>query len=138
MSFPPFTFRNNIFWHTNKWLNMFGNTKMSNHSLASNHSYIYSPMQRCEPGWQKLCEGTKGLRRKVCTPTKILSANTFCRDIKICRDLRTFWKSLGKKSVVFWSKTVFLGQEVHYYMHIIIENELYLKICNYAQKRRIS
>ena len=29
-----------------------------------------------------------------------------------------FWKSLGKK-VLFWSKTVFLGQEVHYYMVFI-------------------
>ena len=75
MSFPPFTFRNNVFWHTNKWLNMFGNTKMSNHSLASHHSYIYSPMQRCEPGWQELCKGTKGLRRKVCTRAKISSPN---------------------------------------------------------------
>ena len=34
--------------------------------------------------------------------------------IKICRNLRTFWRSLGKKSL-FGSKTVFLGQEVHYY-----------------------
>ena len=38
----------------------------------------------------------------------------FCRDIKICRDLRTFCKTLGKKCL-FRSKTVFLGQEVHYY-----------------------
>ena len=38
-------------------------------------------------GWQKLCEGTKGLGRKVWTWTKILSF-------------------LG-------SKTLFLGQEVH-------------------------
>ena len=36
--------------------------------------------------------------------------------IKICRDLRTFWRSLGKKKCLFGSKTVFLGQEVHYYM----------------------
>ena len=27
------------------------------------------------PGWQKLCEGTRGLRRKVWTQTKILSPN---------------------------------------------------------------
>ena len=29
----------------------------------------------CNPGWQKLCEGTKGLRRKVWTRTKIFSPN---------------------------------------------------------------
>ena len=38
----------------------------------------------------------------------------FC--IKICRDLRIFWETLGKKSALFWSKTVFLGQELHYCM----------------------
>ena len=39
-----------------------------------------------------------------------------CRDIDICRDSRTFGKSLGKK-VLFWgSKTVFLEREVHYNM----------------------
>ena len=36
--------------------------------------------------------------------------------IKICRDLRTFWRSLGQKKCLFGSKTVFLEQEVHYYM----------------------
>ena len=29
-----------------------------------------------DTGWQKLCEGTKGLCRKVLTRTKILSPNT--------------------------------------------------------------
>ena len=37
-----------------------------------------------------------------------------------------------------WSKKVFHGQEVHYYMvHIAYFNELNLRICDYAQKRRI-
>ena len=54
-----------------------------------------------------------------------------------CRDLRTFWRSLGKK-VPFWVKTVFLGQEVLYYMvYIAYFTELNLQICNYTQKRRI-
>ena len=36
------------------------------------------------------------------------------------------------------SKTVFLGQEVHYYMvYIAYFTELILQICDYAQKRRI-
>ena len=62
----------------------------------------------------------------------------FCRDIKICRDLRTFWKSLGKKNAFFWSKTVFLVQEVHYYMiYLAYYTELSLQNCNYAQKQRI-
>ena len=51
-------------------------------------------------------------------------------------DLRTFWKTLGKK-VLFGSKTVFLWQEVHYYMVCIAYfTELNMQICDYAQKRR--
>ena len=30
----------------------------------------------------------------------------------ICHNLSTFWKPLGKK-MLFWVKTVFLGQKVH-------------------------
>ena len=45
---------------------------------------------------------------------------------------------LWAKEVPFWSKTVFLGQEVHYYMvYIAYFTELILQICDYAQKRRI-
>ena len=45
-----------------------------------------------------------------------------------------FGKTLGKKST-FWVKTVFLGQEVHYYMvYIAYFTELNLQICDYAQK----
>ena len=52
----------------------------------------------------------------------------FCRNIKICCDIRTFWRYLGKK-VPFWVKTVLLGQEVHYYMvYIAYFTELNSKI----------
>ena len=58
--------------------------------------------------------------------------------IKIYRNLRTLWRSLGKKSAFLGVKTVFLGQEVHYYMVCIAYfTELELQICNYTQKRRI-
>ena len=44
----------------------------------------------------------------------------------------------GQKKCLFGSKTVFLGQEVHYYMvYIAYFTELILQICDYAQKRRI-
>ena len=57
--------------------------------------------------------------------------------VKICGDLRIFWRSVGKK-MPFWSKTVFHGQEVHYYMvNIAYFTELNLQIWEYAQKRRI-
>ena len=52
-------------------------------------------------------------------------------------DLRTFWKTLGKK-VLFGSKTVFLWQEVHYYMvYGASYTELIWQLFNYAQKWRI-
>ena len=61
----------------------------------------------------------------------------FCSDIKICRNLRTFWKTYAKK-VFYWVKTVFLGQEVHYYMeYIAYYTELNWQVCNYAQKGHI-
>ena len=51
------------------------------------------------PGWQKLCDGTKGVRQKVLILFKNFTPyhTLFCRDIKICCDLRTFLKSLGNK-----------------------------------------
>ena len=49
--------------------------------------------------------------------------------LKICHDLRTFWRSLGKKKCLFGSKTVFLGQEVLYYMvYIAYFTELILQV----------
>ena len=59
-------------------------------------------------------EAAKGLRQKVWTQTKILIL--FCCNINIFRDLRTFWKTVGKLGAFFGSRTLFLGQEVHYYM----------------------
>ena len=41
------------------------------------------------PGWQKLCEGTKGLRRKVWTRTKIcyiLHICNYAQNRRICRE----------------------------------------------------
>ena len=73
---------------------------------------------RNEAGWQKLCEGTKGLRRKVWTQTKILSPN-ICYFVAIYALFGRFWAN----KVLFW----FLGQEVHYYivhiLHIVL-NEI--------------
>ena len=44
---------------------------------------------------------------------------------------------MGKK-VLFGSKTVFLGQKVHYYVvYIAYHTELNLQICNFVQQRRI-
>ena len=61
----------------------------------------------------------------------------FC-DIKICRDLRSFWKPLGNKKFSFGSKTVFLWQKVHYNMvYIAYYTELNWQICNSAQRRGI-
>ena len=43
--------------------------------------------------------------------------------IKICRDLRTFWRSLGKKSAIFGQKQCFLGKKctiTWYILHILL------------------
>ena len=41
----------------------------------------------------------------------------------------------GQKVCLFGSKTMFLGQEMHYYMVCIVYyTELNLQVCNYAQK----
>ena len=46
--------------------------------------------------------------------------------------------NLWAKKCFFGSKTVFLGQEVPYYVvYIAYFTELILQICDYAQKRRI-
>ena len=118
---------------------MFGNSKMSNHSLFSNHSYIYSPRQMCEPGWQKLCEGTKGIRWTVWTRTKILSPNIryFVAMLRFVVIYTLFGRLCARKGP-FWVKTVFLGQKVHYYkVYLAYYTELNVQICNYAQKQRI-
>ena len=77
------------------------------------------------------------VRRYEGSSTKSSYLYENCRDIKICCDLPTFWKSLGNK-VPFGSNTVFLRQEVNYYMvYIAYYTELNLQICNYAKKQRI-
>ena len=49
-----------------------------------------------------------------------------------------FLEIFGQKKCLFGSKTVFLGQKVHYYMvYIAYFIELILQICDCAQKRRI-
>ena len=46
-----------------------------------------------------------------------------------------FLEIIGQKQCLFGSKTVFLGQEVHYFMvNIAYFTELNLQICDYAQK----
>ena len=52
-----------------------------------------------------------------------------------CRDLRTFWRSLGKK-VPFWVKNS-VSWARSYMVNIAYFTELILQICDYAQKRRI-
>ena len=53
-------------------------------------------------------------------------------------EFRTRDLSNLQKKCLFGSKTVFLGQEVHYYMvYIAYFTELDLQICDYAQKRHI-
>ena len=62
----------------------------------------------------------------------------FCHELRFAAINALFWGSLGKKGCLFGSKTVFLGQEVHYYMvYIAYFTELILQIWDYAQKRRI-
>ena len=98
--------------------------------MASNNSYIDSPRQRCEPGWQKLCEGTKGLRQKVWTRTKIWSPNIryFVAILRFVA-IDALFGRLWARKMLFWVKTVFLGQEVHYYMvYIAYFTELILQI----------
>ena len=85
-----------------------------------------------------MCEGTKGVCQKVLTRAKILSPSVGCfvAILRFVSIYAFFWKTLGKNSVFFGSKTVFLGQEVHYYMvYIAYFTELIWQICDYAQKR---
>ena len=53
----------------------------------------------------------------------------------ICRDLRTFWKTLGKNKVFFGrSKTVFLGTALLHDIYCILYTEVNLQVCKNAQK----
>ena len=76
-----------------------------------------------------LCEGTKGLRRKIWTQTKLLSPNIryFVAILRFVAIYTLFWKSLGKNVL---SKTVFLVQEMHFDMVCIAYyTELNLQLC---------
>ena len=57
----------------------------------------------------------------------------FCHELRfviICKLFEDLWA----KKCLFGSKTVFIGQEVHFYMvYIANYNEFDLQICNYAQ-----
>ena len=60
----------------------------------------------------------------------------FCRELRFVA-IYTLFGDLWAKKVPFGSKTVFLGQEVHYFMvYIAYFTELGLQMCDYAQKRR--
>ena len=90
-------------------------------------------------GWQKLRGSTGGTRRKVWTRTKILSPNIgyFVANWDWSQ-FTHFLEIFGRKKCLFGSKTVFLGQEVHYYIvYIAYFTELNLQICDYAQKPHI-
>ena len=61
----------------------------------------------------------------------------FCRELRFVT-IYALFGDLWAKKAPFWVKTVFLGQEVHYYMvYIAYFAELNLQICDYAQKQRI-
>ena len=61
----------------------------------------------------------------------------FCCELRFVA-IYALFGDLWAKKCLFGSKTVFLGQEVHYYMVYIADfTELILQICNYVQKRRI-
>ena len=61
----------------------------------------------------------------------------FCRELRFVA-IYAFFRDLWAKKCLFGSKTVFPGQEVHYYVvYIAYFTELILQICDYSQKRRI-
>ena len=61
----------------------------------------------------------------------------FCRKLRFVA-IYALFGDLRAKKCLLGAKTVFLGQEVHYYtVYIAYFNELNLQICEYAQKRRI-
>ena len=85
------------------------------------------------PGWQKLREAARGLRRRVWTPTKILSSNILYF-VPIC----TLFGRLSAKKVFFgeletlsWvKKQCFLGNKctfTRYILHITMN-----KICKFT------
>ena len=86
--------------------------------------FLYWPCS----GWQKLCEGAEGLRRKVWTRTKILSLN-IRYFVAILRFVAIYAQIFGHTKYFFGSKTVFVGQEMHYCMVYAYSTELSLQKC---------
>ena len=93
----------------------------------------------CPPHRVASCAGARG------PPPKSLDSDEnfkpehtlFCRELRFVA-IYALFGDLWAKKVPFGSKTVFLGQEMHYYMvYIAYFTELILQICDYAQKRRI-
>ena len=77
------------------------------------------------------CAGAGGPPPKSLDSDEIFLANL---DLSL---FTHFLEIFGQKKCFFGSKTVFLGQEVHYYMvYIAYFTELILQICDYAQKQR--
>ena len=78
-------------------------------------------------GWQKLWhEGPSS--KSLDSDENFKPKHTlFCRELKFTHFLEIF----GQRKCLFGSKTVFLGQEVHYYMvYIAYFSELILQICD--------
>ena len=73
--------------------------------LYSVHFPLQKEKLREQPGWHKLCEGTKGLRRKVWIRTKILSPNIHYF-VAILRFV-TIYALFGN----LWAKSASLGQK---------------------------
>ena len=99
--------------------------------LEKTHKHI----SLSKAGWQKFREGTKGLRRKVKTQTKILSPNIryFVAILRFVAIFAIFGRLLKQ---IIGLKTVFPGQEVHFYMvYIAYSIESKLQFCNYARKQ---
>ena len=81
-------------------------------------------------GWQKLCNDTKGLCRKVWIWTKILSPNVRYFFPKLRFVAIHALNGNGQKSVFFLVKNSVFGQEVHYHMvYIAYYTELNLQNC---------
>ena len=61
----------------------------------------------------------------------------FCCELRFVA-IYALFGDLWEKKCLFGSKTMFLGQEVHYNMvYIAYFTKLILQICDYTQKRRI-
>ena len=65
-----------------------------------------------DPGWQKMCEGTKGLRRKIWSWTKMLCPN-------ICYFVANYalFGNLWEKKCFFWVKDIKYAFDEKFYGH---------------------